>query len=169
MSAISKKEKRELILDLIHGFVLCKTIDEVIIFLEDLITKKELETLSKRLRIAKLLIKGYDYREIQEIVHASHSTIAKISYWLSERGEGFRQIVRTLPKESANLIDPLEYDAWADLRKRYPGYFLPELIMEGIVKNRSGKKQKRISSSLKNLEISLNRKKAIGKEVDKQS
>jgi len=169
MDKVSKREKEELILDLIQGFVACRNIEEAVVFVEDLITKKELEILSRRLRIAKLLMEGYGYREIQNIVHVSHSTIAKISQWLFERGEGFRRIVKELPKQREKYIDPLQYDVWSDFKKKYPSYFLPEIILEEIIKNRSRKKSAKTSEAIKNLRESLARKKIISKEIDKHS
>src|SRR3990170_2191388 len=146
MRDMSKNERRELIGDLIQSFALCKTVDEAILFLEDLITKKELEMLARRLRIAKFLIDGYNYREIQNMLHVGHGTIAKVSYWLSERGEGFRRILKSLPKDS--LKDPLDESVWDDLKRKYPTYFLPELIAEGIAINIKQKRKRKIIDSV---------------------
>ena len=164
MEFLTKKEKHELILDLIQGFVLCKTVDDAVIFLEDLITKKELETLSKRLRIAKLLIEGFNYRDIQDTLHVSHGTIAKESNWLSDRGEGFRTVVKMLPKIVQGTA-PLEFSAWEDLKKKYPSYFLPELIVESINTSRKKKKELRAEKLLSTLDNSLNRKRKADEEI----
>lgn len=164
MEFLAKKEKQELILDLIQGFVLCKTVDDAVFFLEDLITKKELETLSKRLRIAKLLIEGLNYREIQDTLHVSHGTIAKVSYWLSDRGEGFRRIVKILPKRVQGK-DPLEFNAWEDLKKKYPSYFLPELIVENISTSLKRKREVKIGKVLSDLDNSLNQKRKANEEI----
>jgi len=164
MEPLTKREKHELILDLIQGFVLCKTVNDAVIFLEDLITKKELETLSKRLRIAKLLIEGFNYREIQDTLHVSHGTIAKVSSWLSDRGEGFRKIVKMLPKRAQGK-DPLEFSAWEDLKKKYPSYFLPELIVESINTVRKKKKEMKAENLLSTLDNSLNRKRKASDEI----
>jgi len=165
MNSLSKREKHELILDLIRGFVLCKTLDDAVIFLEDLITKKELETLSKRLRIAKLLIEGFNYRQIQDTLHVSHGTIAKVSYWLSDRGEGFRKIVKMLPKRVQGK-DPLEFSAWEDLKRKYPSYFLPELIVDSINADRKKKKEVKVKNLISALDNTLNQKRKVHEETN---
>lgn len=166
MDTFSKKEKQELIVDLVQGFVLCKNIDDAVMFLEDLITKKELEILSKRLRIAKLLLEGYGYREIQDDVHVSHSTIAKISQWLSERGEGLRKVIKNLDSEKSGQADPLKVDFLENLKKQYPGYFLPEIILDKISKSKRAKESAKVSESLKSLDSSLLKKKNINKSIN---
>ncbi|MCL5434984.1 MAG: Trp family transcriptional regulator [Patescibacteria group bacterium] len=163
----SKKEKQGIILDFIYGFVLCKNIDEAVIFLGDILTKKELEILSRRLRIAKLLIEGKDYREIQEQVHVSHGTIAKIAMWLNEKGEGFRKVVQRLPKEAKNK-DLMGESFWEDVKRKYPNYFLPERIIEGILKEYNTQKERKTRESINNLEVSLSEKREINKQVEKQ-
>ncbi|PJE70037.1 hypothetical protein COU97_01860, partial [Candidatus Shapirobacteria bacterium CG10_big_fil_rev_8_21_14_0_10_48_15] len=48
-------------------------------FFNDLLTPTERIMLAKRLSIAVLLAKGYDYRSIREILHVSPPTIATAS------------------------------------------------------------------------------------------
>ncbi len=163
----SEKEKHEIILDLVNGFLSCKNMDEAVIFLGDLLTKKELEILSRRLRVAKLLLEGKDYRIIQEQIHVSHGTIAKIAAWLDEKGDGFRKVVKQLPKESKNK-DLADESVWEEIKDKYPMYFLPERIIEGILKEKGLQKNNKTKLAIKNLESSLNNKRAINKQIEKQ-
>ena len=61
LEKLSKTEQEELLLDLLQAFQIIKTLDEVALFVQDLLTRAEVKRLSKRLRIAKLLIDGYTY------------------------------------------------------------------------------------------------------------
>ena len=163
----SEKQKHGIILDLVNGFLLCKNMDEAIIFLGDLLTKKELEILSRRLRIAKFLLEGKDYREIQTQIHVSHGTIAKISAWLTEKGDGFRNVIKRLPKESKNK-DLMDESVWKEIKDKYPMYFLPERIIERILKEKFLQKDNKTKNAIKGLEVSLSNKRAINKQIEKQ-
>jgi len=161
----SEKERQRIILDLINGFLLCKNIDEVVTFLGDLLTKKELEILSRRLRIAKLLLEGNDYREIQRNFHVSHGTIAKISAWLEEKGEGFRNVIKKLPSTS-EAKDPLNYSLWEELESKYPMYFLPQRVIKKIFDERNKSEKMRKQKIVGDLESSLNKKREINKQIE---
>ncbi len=148
---ISKKEQDNLIFDLIHALVQTKTINDVALFLQDLLTLSEMKILSKRLRIAKLLLAGMTYQEIEENLHVSHGTIAKIAVWLSERGEGFRKTIQKIPSTGENRFLQ-ELTEWDQIKRKYSMYFWPELLLEEIVKNANHKQRERIKNVLKTLE-----------------
>lgn len=148
---VAKKQQELMILDLVEALTFTKSIEEVILFLQDLLTQQEMKTLSKRLQIAKLLLKGFTYEEIEENLHTSHTTVAKIASWLAERGDGFRKIIEKLPKEKS--VDALESTLdWDRLKRRYSIYFWPELLLQEIVKGASEKQRDRIKNVLSTLE-----------------
>jgi len=148
---LSKAQKEELISDLVHALVQTKSIEEVILFLQDLITKKEMEILSRRLRVAKLLIDQMTYDQITDDLHVSHATIAKIGAWLAEKGDGFRTIIAKLPKEK-NTKDVEKMFNWNQFKRRYSLYFWPELLLQEIVKNANQKQKDKIKDVLDTLE-----------------
>jgi|SRR3989344_9643186 len=76
-------------------------------FFSDLLTPTEKIMLSKRLAIAMMLIKGYDYSSIISILKVSPTTIASVSLWLKYSGKGYRQTVKDLIKKE-KLEDILE-------------------------------------------------------------
>lgn len=157
-----RKDLEELTYDLINSFVLTKNVKESALFLQDLLTRKEVTTLGKRLRIAKLLLEGKTYGEIEELLDVSHGTIAKISAWLAERGEGFRDIITKLPKNTENKI-PEEISDWDKLKRRYPMYFWPELVLVEILKTAKKKDKERIRTVLDN----LNEKNKLHRNIEK--
>lgn len=150
-NVLSKKDQEVLALDLVNALVACQNMSEAAIFLQDLLTMQEMKTLSKRLRIAKMLIAGRTYEEIQETVHTSHGTIAKIAAWLAESGDGFRKIIEKMPKEDDGKHKEA-YSDWDKLKRRYAMHFWPELLLEEIVKSASKKQKDRIGSVLQKLE-----------------
>ena len=151
LEKLSRREQEGLILDLINAMVGAKNVGDAALFLQDLLTKSEMKILSKRLRIAKLLIQGMDYREIESSLHVGHSTIAKIAAWLSERGEGFRKVIGSLPKQS-DEASWKEISEWDNFKRRYPLYFWPEILLEEIVKGANSRQKERIRGVLEKLE-----------------
>lgn len=159
---LTKKEQASLTFDLVNAFVYCNNINEAASFLEDLLTRKEMRVLSKRLAIAKLLLSGMTYREIQDLLHVSHSTVAKIAVWLSEKGEGFRKIISKLPDQT-NENAWKEYSEWDRVKRRYPLYFWPELLLEEIIKSANKRQKERIEEVLEKLD----EKNELHKEIEK--
>lgn len=164
---LSKSERESIILELIEAFVSCKTIEEAAMFTQDLLTESELSFISRRLRIAKLLLRDKTYEEIQDSLYVSQTTIAKIAFWLNHRGEGFRNIIKKLPKEPVKNYDPLTQSPWASLKRQYPMYFLPEIIIEQIVKMASKKQRERLSKVVLEVDSSMKEKSQLHRELEK--
>ena len=121
-----------------------------------------MKILAKRLRIAKLLISGMKYEQIGKEVHASYGTVAKISAWLAERGDGFRKIIDKLPTHQKS--QPwTQRSEWDSFKRRYSLYFWPELLLEEIVKNASIRQKVKIRNVLEN----LNEKSELHKRIEK--
>ena len=148
---LSKKEQESLVLDLVNALVQAQTLSEAALFLQDLLTKSEMKILAKRLRIARLLLEGMTYQQVEKDLHVSHGTVAKIAAWLAERGDGFRKIIEKLPKEK-HEEKWFERSEWDSFKRRYSLYFWPELLLEEIVKNANQKQKDRIKSVLERLE-----------------
>lgn len=147
---LSKVEQESLIYDLVYALTAAKTIEDVSLFVQDLLTRQELKNLSKRLRIAKLLLQGKMYEEIEKDIHVSHGTVAKISAWLAQRGEGFRVIVKKLPRKET--IKESGFSEWESIKKRYPMYFWPEILLEEVVKNAGARQKMRMQNILTRLD-----------------
>lgn len=99
-----------------------KSAKEVKLLLDDLLTPTEKVMLSKRLAIAILLMKEYDYRAIREILKVSPPTISKVANWFKFKGEGYRRVANKLFKEEAWVAF---FDEIADLFhavRRPPSY-----------------------------------------------
>jgi TrpR-related protein YerC/YecD len=150
LDKLTKKDREELLTDLVSAIVGARSIGDAALFLQDLLTKAEIKMLSKRLRVAKLLLAGMTYKEIEKQLYVSHSTVAKIGIWLSERGDGFRKVVERLPKERQGKT--LENSEWDTIKRRYSLYFWPELLLEEIIKSANNRQKQRIKDVLDSLE-----------------
>ena len=78
--------------DLCDALLLLRSRDEVAAFLRDLCTPAEIEALSHRLQVARLLAQGLPYATVAERVGASTTTVTRVAQWL-RRGEGGYGIV----------------------------------------------------------------------------
>lgn len=68
-------------------------------FLEDFLSPVEKIMLAKRLSIAVLLAKGYDYRQIQSILRVTPPTVAAVNVSLKYTGKGYRKVVEKILAE----------------------------------------------------------------------
>ena len=159
---LSREEQGSLVFDLVNAMVQAQSVNEAALLLQDLLTRSEMKMLAKRLRIAKLLLSGMTYKQIEENLHVGHSTVAKIAAWLAERGDGFRKIIEKLPKykEEEKWFERSEWDSF---KRRYSLYFWPELLLEEIVRNANQRQKERIRSVLERLEEKSELHKKINK------
>ena len=68
-------------------------------FISDLLTPTEKIMLAKRLAIAFLLEKGYDYRTIQKIIRVSAPTITSVNTARKYGSEGYKKLVAKIIRE----------------------------------------------------------------------
>ncbi len=82
---------------LLETIIRLETIDDAADFFRDLCTRKELEDLSRRWAVVRLLDQGIPYREIAERTGASTATVTRINQWLTHGTGGYR---RALDREN---------------------------------------------------------------------
>lgn len=78
--------------DLFKAILKLKTPHEVAAFWRDLLTIKEIKTIDKRWKMAKLLYQGISYAKIAKQLHVSTTTVTRTAYWL-KHGKGGYQLV----------------------------------------------------------------------------
>lgn len=110
-------------------------------FLKDLLTHTEMKMLAKRIQIAKMLLEGYNYRDIRNLVHVTDPTIAKISNILAVDGEGLKTAVSFLQKIEQD-VDKERMRVSPDIKKKYGLYFLPEKAMTSVKRKLKNKHKK---------------------------
>ncbi len=161
-STISSTEKANLLQEFCEAISVLNGPEEIMDFITDLLTKQETVMIARRIKVAKMLINGKDYQEIQNLLKTSPTTISKINQWLLESGQGFRLIAkRTERKESKKTQS--EYSEFKKLKKRYPIMFWPQLLMEDVIKTMNEKQKERVKKSLNKLD----RKSQIYQQINK--
>ncbi|MBQ8807790.1 MAG: hypothetical protein IJZ81_00610 [Clostridia bacterium] len=63
------------------------------IFFEDICTIKELETMSQRLEVAKMLLEGKTFNEIVAATGASTTTISRVNRCLNYGDGGYKAVI----------------------------------------------------------------------------
>lgn len=164
-SSLFAKIQQELLTEFCEALLNLKNTDEVVKFLIDLLTKSEALMLAKRIKIAKLLIEGKDYRTIGGLLKVSHGTIAKVAEWLTEAGEGFRLIAERTKKAKPQPESSwdLAMKDWKKFKRRYPIMFWPQILIEGIIQSANKKQKEKICQALKKLD----HKSKLYKQFDK--
>jgi TrpR-related protein YerC/YecD len=79
--------------DLLDAFVQLRTREEAEAFLVDLCTPAELEALSGRWRVARLVREGIPYREIHDRTGVSTATITRVARALTQGTGGYRRML----------------------------------------------------------------------------
>jgi len=133
--------QEELLFDLINAFALVKTPINASLLLQDLLTRSEIRNLSRRLRIAKLLLEGQTQPEIVDDLHCSFGTVSKVKQWLDNSGKGLRKVIKKLPKRKERLR-PV---------KGYYGYGWPQLALVAILNTLEKRERKRLETTFENI------------------
>ncbi len=68
-------------------------------FFYDFFTKTERDMFAKRLATALLIRKGYEWRDIQFLLHVSTATISRVSNWLDREGSGVKLVLDKLIRQ----------------------------------------------------------------------
>lgn len=95
MSTVSKSKKRELE-ELFEAILLLKDKKECYKFFEDICTINEINAISQRWQVAKLLDEGKTYSEVEKITKASTATISRVNKCLLYGADGYKIILGKL-------------------------------------------------------------------------
>lgn len=150
---LPKKEVEKMFFELCNAIAQAKTPLKASELLQDLLSYPECEMIAKRLKIAEYLMSGKTYSEISEMMHVSSGTIARVGEWLEQSGSGYRaatQANQSIDVEDA--MDRLPVKGVGEIKKRYPMYHWPELLVEHLIVSANKKQQAEIRSVIKNLD-----------------
>lgn len=126
---VSELTKREYIVTLDALYTAASSVkgrDAVKLFLRDLLTPSERIMLGRRIIIARLLLKGERYEDIEQRMRVSRKTVAKVDRWLNDQFPGYETALAEAEKVyeervSRRELEPFTY-AW--LKKKYPLHFM---------------------------------------------
>ncbi|MCR4276761.1 MAG: YerC/YecD family TrpR-related protein [Candidatus Roizmanbacteria bacterium] len=88
------KPKNEKEKYLAKAFLKLKNEQEVVNFLRDLLTVKEMEEFSNRLEMAKLLKEGISYKAIAKKLKVSTTTVTRTAHWLFHGCGGYEKVIK---------------------------------------------------------------------------
>ena len=81
---------------LFDAIITLETRDEAAHFFRDLCTRRELEEMSSRWAVVRLLTDDIPYRTIHDLSGVSTATITRINQWLQHGTGGYRTMLRRL-------------------------------------------------------------------------
>uniref|UniRef100_UPI0009A85840 YerC/YecD family TrpR-related protein n=1 Tax=Maledivibacter halophilus TaxID=36842 RepID=UPI0009A85840 len=84
--------------ELFDAILLLKDREECYRFFEDICTIKELQAISQRLQVAKLLRADKTYHEVEKITGASTATISRVNKCLLYGADGYNIILDRIDK-----------------------------------------------------------------------
>lgn len=151
---VSKSEKQRLLIALCQAVSSVKNSKEAAQVLSDLLTPSEIEMVSKRLEIAKLLIQGKTYDQIRGKISAGYSTIGRVNTWLNLAGEGFKIAVSRMKKDEKQPTyeEKLDPFSWNNIGRRYPTRIWPLLAIDKFLKIAKKNEKSKLLSILQSME-----------------
>jgi len=81
---------------LYEGVLTLKSAEECEAFFRDLCTMSELQDMSERFEVARLIDQKVPYREICERTGVSTATITRVAHWLKHGEGGYRSVIDRL-------------------------------------------------------------------------
>jgi TrpR-related protein YerC/YecD len=78
---------------LVQALLSLRDADEVYTFLQDVCTVREIQDISQRLAVARMLDEGKHYSDIESATGASSTTISRVSRALNYGADGYRAVL----------------------------------------------------------------------------
>lgn len=141
---LSHKEEEALLIDFCRASTMVHNPVEAAQFLKDLLTEPEIGMLAKRLKIAQLLLEGYTYDQIREVLRVSTGTIGRIGAWLKRGGDGFKLIYQRMPKSKEGLDDKDIMSEWEKHKRTYSQYYWPFLLWDRLEKEANWRQKQKL-------------------------
>ena len=116
-----------------------KTKDDIKSFLRDLLTEGERIMIGRRILIAQRLLRDEPYDQIMKEMKVGPDTITRVDKWLSDQNRGYEKAFLGLEKviksrKGSGFRDYHPSGPFADLKRRYPAYYLLSNLMEALNK-----------------------------------
>ncbi|WP_027085837.1 YerC/YecD family TrpR-related protein [Cohnella panacarvi] len=91
-----KKLNDKSIDQLFEAILTLKDVEEAYVFFDDLCTVNEIQSLSQRLEVARMLGKGHTYNQIESETGASTATISRVKRCLNYGNDGYKMTLERL-------------------------------------------------------------------------
>lgn len=103
---------------------------EARLFFRDLLTPDEIAMLMRRVEVAALLLGGFTYEQIMELLGVGKDKITNVQKSLIRHGEGYRVVIKRLLNlrrsriKKLKEIEKTQRSAFEKMKQKYPLYFL---------------------------------------------
>ncbi|MEK7508242.1 MAG: hypothetical protein AAB568_00080, partial [Patescibacteria group bacterium] len=85
----------------------------------------------------------------------SPQTIARVNAWLGQSGVGYRLVIERSKDVTVPAYKGVEMTSdWAKIKRRYPMYFWPQLLLEDIVRGANNHQRQKLLNTLRVLKKS---------------
>lgn len=91
-----KKLNDRTVEQLFEAILTLESVEECYVFFEDLCTVNEIQSLSQRLEVARMLRKGHTYNQIEQETGASTATISRVKRCLNYGSGGYAMSLERL-------------------------------------------------------------------------
>ena len=98
------KVDRKYLNNLYRAILALETKQECAAFFDDICTIQELEAISQRFEVARLLYEGKNYVDINKMTGASTATICRVSKCLTYGDGGYKTVIEKLEAGEGNEI-----------------------------------------------------------------
>lgn len=100
-------------------------------FFKDLLTPSEALMLTRRIEIAKLLLAGWNFRDISKKLKVGANTVNYVNRWLFTGFGGYLSELKKAKnvRDYRNTIPTTE---WEMIKKKYPAHFLIANLVDKI-------------------------------------
>jgi TrpR-related protein YerC/YecD len=150
-SKLPYKETQQMIIDLCAAIASMKNSKEAAQLLTDLLGRQEIEMIAKRLKVADLLLNDNTYETITGVLKVSPPTIARVHAWLQESGGGYRLALERTTTKREELSKADEPIKLSSIKRKYPLYYWPQIMLEQMVKNSTKKEKQQLKGILDKL------------------
>jgi TrpR-related protein YerC/YecD len=134
---IKPSQRREMLNDFCDMISGVKDRKDAEKFLRDLLTPSELIMIMTRIEIAKMLLAGFGYHDIQKKLKVGSNTIGNVNRWLYNGFGGYMaELKKAVNQKKRRAILP--NSEWDIIRKKYPAHFY---IFNLLGKNKDNKKR----------------------------
>lgn len=93
---------------LFEAILQLKDVDECYAFFEDLCTRKEIDEMAKRLRVAKMLVDNKIYLEVAKNTGRSTATISRINRCIKYGTGGYAKVLKRLDDKNVPFPEEKE-------------------------------------------------------------
>jgi len=130
LNKLPKEKRIQMIGEFYDVIDFLKNREEVRLFFRDLLTPDEITALMRRIEVAALLIAGFTYDQITEILGVGRGKITNVQRALKSHGEGYKIIIKRLLESRRKRLkakkkkEKTAMSSFEQLKMRYPLHFL---------------------------------------------